>query len=426
MSMVMTSDLDSAVEAYASLDAHALADRWSLYARLRREAPVYRYGHTVLVTRYSDISDILADPVTFTNGGEGRDSLTPEVLRRLSSRERTMIAEIDDYHSHWLAAVDGQRHTELRAIGQRVFSPRALRNLEPRIQEIVDELLAAVEGRAQIEFVHDFAYRLPLTVICDILDVPDDLRGPLHETWLGMLPARTGLAWRNQLPLGLESANAKYHEFNRMLGELLDIRRGRPTTEIMSNLLAAEADPSVDDRDVIGLMMILFAAGHQTTADLLGSGLHALLTDRPQWELLCAEPDLVTNAVEEVLRYRSPSQDIAQRVVAVPTTVAGVPLDPGQHVTAVLGSANRDESVFEAPEVFDIRRTDANKHMAFGKGVHFCLGSPLSKMETKLALTAFAARYPDCELVDPEPAWMPNTHFLGLTEMQLVLDPARR
>jgi len=410
--------LEEDVLAYATLQPGALADRWRIYARLRAEAPVYPVANSVLVTRHADCVALLLDRRRVHNGGPSH-GVPPEVLARLTAGERRMLGEIIDWEERWLTSVNGQRHTELRGLAQRVFAPRAITDMRTRSEQITEAMLDELTGRSEVEFIDEFAYKLPLAVISEILDVPEEMREPLHETTNGMRVARTGLAWRMQLPAGLEEAHRHFMEMRRQIRELFALRRGRPTTTIMGNILEA-LDAGVDEHDLVVLTQLLITAGHRTTTDLLGSAMHTLLTHRGTWERLCADAALVPRTVEEVLRYRSPAQDV-ERFAAEDFELHGVPIPKGRHLTITVGSANHDETVFREPGVFDIDREDVKAHLAFGRGPHFCLGSALARMEADVALRAIVRRFPDAELVDPEPEWTPNTHLLGLERLRLRL-----
>jgi len=420
--MTVASSLADDVAAYAALEPWALAERWRIYRRLREESPVHEVAGSVLITTYEDVCSVLLDHERVHNGAPSR-GVPGEVLDRLTQGERAMLADIVDWEDRWLTAANGRRHAELRALGTRVFAARAIQDLRERVAAVIHEMLTSLARRETFDFVSEFAYRLPLTVISEILDIPDELREPLHETWVGMMPARTGLAWRSNLPRDLEDAHRHFKAMERQVRDLLDLRSSGPTTEIMRNLVEARAS-GVDEKDLLVLIQILITAGHQTTQDLLANGLHALLRERDQWRLLCEDPSLAPAAVEEILRYRSPSQDI-ERFAAAPFTLRGVEVPAGRHLTILLGSANHDPAVFSEPDVFDILRPDARQHVAFGRGPHFCLGAALSRMEGSLALEALARRLPDIELVGDDPPWIPSTHLLGLAFLHVSPGPLR-
>jgi cytochrome P450 len=418
--VVTVAPLESEVAAFVRLEPAALAGRWRIYARLRAEAPAFEYGNSVLITRYEDVVALLTDRDRVHNGGPSH-GVPREVLERLTPAEHGMLAEIIDWEERWLTSANGQRHVELRDLGRRIFSPRAIADMHARTVELTEALLDQISGRDTVELVSDLAYKLPLAIISEILDIPVDLREGFHATAAGMRVARTGLAWRTQLPRNLEAAHHHFMEMRRRIVEVMDLRRGSATTPMMQNMLEAAADSRASLDDVIVMMQLLVTAGHHTTTDLLGNGMHALMTHREQWERLCASPELnAPTAVEEVLRYRSPAQDV-ERFAAADFELHGVEIARGRHLTIVVGSANFDDDVFADPERFDISRSGEAAHMAFGRGTHFCLGNALARMEGQIGLAAIARRFPDAELVEPEPEWAPNTHLLGLSRLPLRL-----
>jgi cytochrome P450 len=414
--------LEEDVHAYATLSRDALADRWRIYARLRDEAPAYPFANSILVTRHADCVALLLDRERVHNNGPSH-GVPPEVLARLTAGERAMLGDIIDWEERWLTSVNGDRHADLRGLGQRVFAPRAIVEIRERTEEIAEAMLGSLAGRPEVEFIDEFAYKLPLAVISEILDIPEEMREPLHETTNGMRVARTGLAWRMQLPHGLEEAHGHFMEMKRQILELFELRRGTRTTTIMGNILDALAD-GADEDDIVVLTQLLITAGHRTTTDLLGSAMHTLLTHRDEWERVCADPALVRQTIEEVLRYRSPAQDV-ERFATADFDLHGVHVRRGQHLTITVGAANHDEDVFHEPERFDIDRDDVKAHLAFGRGPHFCLGNALTRLEGDVVLRAIARRFPDAELVEPEPEWMPNTHLLGLSRLPLRLGTDR-
>jgi cytochrome P450 len=417
-----TTPLEEDFHAYASLEPRALADRWSLFRRLRDEAPAFRYADSVIVTRHADVIALLLDKDRIHSNGPSHGVPSP-VLDRLSPGERMLLEDIVGWEERWLTATNGERHAELRGLAQRVFAPRAIGEFRDRIVEVTEQMLGALAVDEPVEFIERFAYKLPLTIISEILDIPEDMREPMHETTNGMRPARTGFAWRMNLPRDLERAHFHFMEMKRQIKEVLERRRGRETTTIMGNVLRA-LDEGADEDDIVVLVQLLLTAGHRTTTDLLGTGLHTLLTHRDAWDRLREEPELWPQAIEEMLRYRSPSVDV-ERFATTDFELHGVEVRRGQHLAITVGAANHDERVFEDPGAFDIDREDVKAHVAFGRGPHFCLGNALTRLEASIAFPALARRFPDVELLDPEPHWTANTHLLGLDRLDLRMGPDR-
>jgi cytochrome P450 len=417
-----TAPLEDEVAALARYEPEALADRWRIYARLREEAPVFEFGGTVFVSRYADVNAVLLEHERFHSGPlaaeQGKRGLPPG----LTEQELAKVDEILDYQSRWMTASNGRRHADLRRLTTRVFSARAIAEMRGRIEELTEEMLEELGAHARVDFIHDFAYRLPLTIISEMLDIPVELREELHRIWVRMSRFLTGLEWKSRLPQDLDDVHAAYVEMGQVLREIMKRNREKDTTDLLSGLLAAREGESAlfSEADLVSIVTQLLTAGHQTTQDLLGNALYSLFTRRDQWDALCAQPELAPDAVEEVLRYRSPAQLVARTTVEE-VEVTGVPLPVGQSVTCLLGSANHDPAVFRDPETFDLRRPDAKAHLAFARGAHFCIGAALSRLEGTIVLRALAQRFPDADLVATDVEWIPHLQLLGLKALPVEL-----
>jgi cytochrome P450 len=414
--------LDDAVGAWSREDPTVLNDRWPLYKMLRDTAPFYRFQTTTIVSRYDDVSAVLSDESTFQNGpfAAGSDGLhgVPDTL---AAAQRTQVLEIIDFQSHWMTASNGERHDQLRRFGQRVFSTKAVAAMQTTVDDVVDELLTDVARVDEVEFVDRVAYRLPLAVISEMLDMSVSLRNELHLTWLVMVKALSGLEWRRSLPRNLDEIHGSYVAMGRILQQFIDEKREGTSSELLQRMFETqEADPSITDMDLVGVLSQLFAAGHQTTQDLLSSAVFTLLTHPDQWRDVREDDRLVRSAVEEVLRYRSPSQAIQRRAVR-DAEFGDYRVAAGDHMTCLIGSANHDEQRFEDAATFNIRRPDAKYHVAFGQGPHFCLGAALSRMEAATGLRALARRFPEVELVSDEVSWTGGVGLLGPSSLRLRL-----
>jgi cytochrome P450 len=207
-----------------------------------------------------------------------------------------------------------------------------------------------------------------------------------------------------------------------LLRDHLDGTRENPRTVLLQSLFQAESEGGVSETDLIGIVAQIITAGHQTTQDLIGNSIFTLLTHPDQWELVCEDPARAGNAVEEVLRFRSPAQ-MMSRYAIDDTEIAGEPIAAGEFVIALLGSANHDETYFSDPQVFSVERENARHHLAFSRGVHFCLGAALSRLEAKTLIGTLARRFPDARLAVPESelAWEPNTFLLSLSSLPVAL-----
>ncbi|HVT69130.1 MAG TPA: cytochrome P450, partial [Trebonia sp.] len=243
--------------------------------------------------------------------------------------------------------------------------------------------------------------------------------------WQTMIKFLGGLEWRPALPAQLEAVHASYLEMGALLQQFIDTKRQGTDSDLLRRLFAAQDEGlGVTDADLIGIISQLFTAGHQTTQDLLGNAVYTLLLYPDQWADIVADPSLVKNAVEEVLRFRSPAQDM-ERTAVHDVRIGDYTIAAGDHLTCLIGSANHDPGVFSDPGVFDIRRTDVMSHMAFSRGPHFCLGAALSRMEGAAGLTALARRFPEVSLADTDIRWMPNTHLMGVAALPLRFGPER-
>jgi cytochrome P450 len=256
-----------------------------------------------------------------------------------------------------------------------------------------------------------------MIIICEMLDVPEQSRDPIRR-WSVDVASFSGGA---DYGVGLDAAYPSMFALKAHLEALFESRRGQPTSDLMGALLAAETEAGerFSPDELIGMFANLVFAGHETTTNLIGNGVYALLSHPEQWDRLRQDPDRAPEAVEEVLRFLSPVQT-TKRVAAFDTEVAGVPIPENQTVTMLLGAANRDPEQFEDPDTFDIGRP-VGKHLAFGLGPHFCLGAALARMEGAIALRMFATRFPDMRLVSPNVTWRPNTTFCSLAALPVAM-----
>lgn len=319
--------------------------------------------------------------------------------------------------------VDPPEHTRLRKLAQPSFTASAIEKLRPRIQQIADDLLDAAEAAAgergetapnrSIELISRFTYPLPVTVICEMLGIPPEDREQTRIWSEHLLTPQT--------PESLEQLEKNLAAFIDYLRGLFATKRARPTDDLISQLIHVEVDGDrLTEDEILAMVFILFVAGHITTVNLIANGVFALLTNPEQADALRADSSLVPNAVEEILRYYGPAETTTLRYVRTDTTLGGERLSRGDLLFSVLGAANHDPARFEQPEIFDITREDANRHVAFGKGVHACLGAPLARLEAQIAIETLFRRYPGLRLATPahEIEWAPS--FLrGLTRLPL-------
>jgi pimeloyl-[acyl-carrier protein] synthase len=384
-------------------DPGFLDNPYPTYARLREQSPVVplvRERSTGwLVLRYDDVDAVFRDNRIWKDHSRMR---VGEDGAALPGPQGSMLFR------------DPPDHTRLRALVNRAFAPVVVRDLAPRIQTIVSELADDLEGRGEADFMAAFARPLPVVVIAELLGVPLADREDFRRWSDILVRASDG-------PVAQASADATHsawqavHEyFDRLSGE----RRGQPTEDLLSRLIAAE---EVGDRlshaELLETCVLLLIAGHETTMNLLGNGLAALLSAPGEVERLRQDPGLVESAVEEMLRFDAPVQIATFRYAGEAIELGGQGIERGDHVTCLIGSANRDPAVFAEPDRFDIARSP-NRHLAFGRGIHFCLGAPLARLEAALAVRELTSRF-DLSLGTPERR--PTSAFRGFERLPVTV-----
>ena len=318
-----------------------------------------------------------------------------------------------------LLFMDAPDHTRLRGLISKAFTPRSVERLRPRMGELTEELLAPLRAEGRFDVIDDVAFPLPVTVICELLGIPAEDRA-LFRQQTGDLAVI--LDW-DVTPQQLGTAAGAALTFAAYLVPLFEERRKAPREDLISALVAAEeAGDRLDATELLTTVILLLTAGHETTMNLIGNGILALLRHPDQLELLRARPDLLPAAVEELLRYDSPVR-LTARTALADATVAGETVRAGEQVIALLDAANHDPVVFASPDALDVTR-DAHRHLAFGAGAHFCLGAALARAEAQVALAALLA-LPDLELAVDEPEWRPLVALHGLRSLPVICRAVR-
>ena len=385
-----------------------LADPFPSYARLRREAPVCRArlsyagdADFYLLARYRDCVDLTTDH-RFRRVVAGAEPFPmPKAIRFMSTD--SMILK------------DDPEHLRLRKLVSRAFTPKAVARLTDRVEVATNELLDSFEPGRQIELINDYALPVPVTVISEMVGVDEADRSQFHD---GMKLVMDGMA-----KYGIEETAARMEPLIDLIRGVIEHRRAAPAEDIMTGLIHASEDgDSLSDDEVVAMVFLLVVAGYETTYNLIGNAIAALLTHRGQLVSLQARPDLIGSAVEEVLRYTGTIGGTKPNFAAQDVELLGVTIPQGAPVIPLLASANRDPAVFDRPDVFDITRSP-NHHIAFSKGAHFCLGANLARMETRIAITNLVTRFPDlCLAVDPaELTFAPVPFWRRLTELPVAL-----
>ncbi|WP_326557426.1 cytochrome P450 family protein [Micromonospora sp. NBC_01796] len=405
------------------LDLTSVAARsiaYDTYAALRYENPVARVrmptGQDVwLVTGYDESASFLADynrfktsPTVMPEGME-MPALPEAVVRLLGGS---------------MGSVDPPEHTRQRRLVQMAFTPQYVERLRPGVQQITDQLIDGLLARPDRTFdlVEDFAVPLPLTVMSDMLGIPRADRDRFRlwsELLLSLDPTSAQSAPQGMSPM---EVMAEIEEFVRYLDALIQHKRAEPGDDLISGMALAEADGErMTDEDLLKMVALLVVGGLGTTQHLIGNMVLALFRNPDQLALLRSKPDLAPSAVEEMLRYHGPIEISFPRFAAEDTEIGGVPIRRGEMVIAVLAAADRDPNRYADPDRLDIERTP-NRHLAFGRGAHMCLGAPLARVEGQVAINTLLARMPDlhpAENIDDTP-WRPGLTLRGLSALSVA------
>lgn len=370
------------------------ANPYPYYAKLRAEGPVHtvrteHFDRVWLIVGYEEARAALAD-------------------QRLSKNWRVMegwSATGNPINANMLE-MDAPHHTRLRRLVAREFTPRRIEALRPRVEQITAGLLDAMVPAGSADLVDALAFPLPMTVICELLGVPDLDRDAFR------LMSNAIVA-----PVSHEKEEAAVHAMGAYLDELIEDKRCAPGDDLMSALIQArdEGGDRLSSDELVGMAFLLLVAGHETTVNLISNGVRALLDHPEQLALLRDEPELIDGAVEEMLRYDGPIENATLRFTREPVPIGSHVIPAGEAVLVALGSAGRDADRYPDPDTFDIRR-DTQGHLAFGHGIHFCMGAPLARMEGRIAIRALLDRCPGL-VRDPdggEPDWLPGMLIRGV------------
>ena len=378
------------VREYSSNDDDFRRHAYEVYARMREEQPIHGIVHkngsrTWLVTRHEDVLAILKDP-----------RFTKNYLRIAPADYAASLTRVDRFMMNNLLGLDPPDHTRLRALVQKAFSPRLIRSLRPRIQAIADELLDAVQEQGQMELIADYAFPLPIRVIAELLGIPPEDKEKFRR-W-SLLVTRPH---RSQ-----EARQADQEELLSFIAYLTKLRQQRlrePREDLLSALVRAEENEDrLSEIELYSMLMLLIVAGHETTVNLIGNGVLALLRHPQQLARLRAQPELIHSAIEELLRYDSPVESSTDRFALEEVSFGGHQIARGERVLVIIGSANRDCTLFgDRAAELDIAREE-NPHLAFGHGIHYCLGAALARMEGAIAIQTLLARAPNLRLAVSE------------------------
>jgi cytochrome P450 len=390
------------------LSPEFISNPYPHYARLRSTDPMHLTAHGMyLASRHAEASLVLRDKRF------GKD-----FVERSTRRYGPKIMEEPIFRSmsRWMLQQDPPDHVRLRGLVVKAFTARRVEDMRPRIQQVVDQTLDRIVERGHMDLIEDFAFRLPVTIICDMLGIPEEHRGAFYTS------SRNGGRLLDPVPLSpaeITEANAGNAMAQMYFQQLFELRRKSPGDDLTTQLVQAEEDGSkLSNEELTANIILLFGAGHETTVNLIGNALLALYRDPDQLALLKANPALITNAIEEFLRYDSSVQMSARVTLEDIDDLGGRKIPKGETVLCLLGSANRDPAVYpDRPDRLDITRPNV-RPLSFGGGIHHCLGAQLARIEAEVAIATLLRRLPDLRLDDAEnPEWRPTFVLRGLKRL---------
>ena len=424
------------LDAFGLFDPEVQQCPHAYYAEMRRSSPVFEAAAggagLFLITRHEDVLDVVRDPQTFSSRFDVGGRSNSELARR--TRELYEAEGGYDRVATMLTA-DPPEHTRFRRLVSKAFTPRVVSDLEPAVREIaktlIDEMLAATAGGGSVDFVEAFAVPLPVKVIARALNVPDD-RLADFKRWSDASIAGIGtdISIDDRL-----AAEREVIEFQKYFADQLERRRSEPQDDLLTNLLNARIDRDsggdesvptqpLEMAEMLSIIQQLLVAGNETTTKLLTEMLRLLAENPAEWDALCEDPGRAPAVVEETLRLSTPTQGMF-RAVTEQTQLAGVELAAGSHVVVMYTSANRDEAVFEDPDEFCPMREGVTNHLAFGRGIHFCLGAALARLEGRVAAEELSRRLSSVTLHSSNDfEYHPSFLLRGLKRLVVELEPA--
>ena len=408
----INSEMGKLVEAsWNPFDPDFLINPYPQYELLRDQDPVHRtaFGNLV-VTRFDDVFEVLRNPNTSVdrdNTAEGMDR--PEHIKKLQD------ASMDRPPS--ILMLDPPEHTRLRKLVQRTFTPRGIEKMRHLTTEIVEDLLDQLAEKREIDLIKDFSFVVPFVVIHSMLGLPDADMLDVRE-WSQTLVQTLE---PNISPEQVDAAIWGGTQLNEYLTEALAWKRNQPGDDLLSDLIAVEeGGEGLTEPELLSMISLLFVAGHETTVNLIGNGTHSLLNSPEQFNLVLNDPSVDSTIADELLRFDSPVQN-SGRLLLEDMELSGVHVEAGELVLTALGSANRDPRFWgDSAHVLDVKRQDAPRHVSFGRGVHYCLGAALAKMEGEIAVTKLIRRFPEISITS-EPTYNSRIILRGREEFPVDL-----
>lgn len=371
----------------ANLSAAFYQNPYPFYHALRKLEPIKKMPEGgYFLTRYEDIQFVYKNPKLFSSD------------KQREFQPKYGNSALYEHHTTSLVFNDPPLHTRVRKLIAGALHPKALENLEPGLIQCVDSLLAKMRGKTQVDLIEDYAMHIPIEIIGNLLGVPHEEREPLRGWSLAIL----GALEPKISPEVFKHGNQAVIEFLPYLEDLIARRRaepGDPEKDVLTRLMQGEEGESLTHQELLHNCIFLLNAGHETTTNLIGNSLYALLEHPEQKQRLLEQPELIHSAVEEFLRFESSNQ-LGNRISTAETEIAGITLPAQTQITLCIGAANRDPERFSEPDKLDIQRTQ-NRHLAFGSGIHQCVGLNLARMEGRIAIRQFLKCYPNYRLAAP-------------------------
>jgi len=380
-----------------------LAEPYELLGALRSVAPVHWSPllQAWVVTGYEDVTVALGHPHLRSDRSQINTRGIPDVLR---PEYESLISHI----SNWLGFTDPPRHSRLRKLARSMLNPALAETFRPWITSYIRETIAEIRHQERVDLLESLALRLPLALICAALGVPETQAQQFHR-WtcdVGPFAGRVDPSWNTEMRRTVDRANESWLALEGMFRALIREKQRRPDDDLLTRLLDSTQDGTISGQELIGLSVFFLAAGHGTTRNLLANGLYLLMTHQAEAQRLVRAPEMTGSAIEEVLRFESPIPMLSRLAIA-DLTLSGAPVRAGDSVILHLAAANRDPAVFENAATFDVARA-SNRHLAFGRGPHFCLGAPLARVEAAVVFQEMAPLLPRLVLDSPAARWRPG------------------
>ncbi len=415
---ISRAELDAQLRALLAADPALLADPFPLLAAVRESGRAYALEPMVLLTHHEDVLRALRDTDTFSNRVEDGSRIL-DARARLTGGARLAFDEVMAFESNFPSRNDGEVHSRLRTIANRLFTPRRVAELSQAATTYVRAALAEQQTERPGDLMH-VAFRLPLLIVADLLGVPHSDIDRIHA-WSGALGAANASTEAAPFLLAQETLR----EFRAYVDAMVSAQRMSPcATDLLATLMGAEDDGRLSEEELAALFVQILFAGHETTMNLIGNGLLSLLRHRDQWDLLVSDPGRIPDAVEELMRFVSPALFVT-RVARDRLSLDGTRIEPGQTILLVLGAANRDPDVFDDPDRLDVTRAESKRQLGFGFGRHHCLGAALARLEAQTVFRELTIQHPDAELADRPLTWAGGAMLRHLTELPVILGPQR-